>query len=131
MNNNNNLRERMIQFGKKYPATKYLVIVALVMVVFLRTLRKKAIELKNIKLWDAAPMITYEVSLDYDHPFKELGIDVDEEYNMNLENIRMARDLGFGGVVVCGDLWNRFNIHNETDYKELVAHFERLRKAVG
>ena len=50
---------------------------------------------------------------------------------MNLENIRMARDLGFGGVVVCGDLWNRFNIHNETDYKELVAHFERLRKAVG
>lgn len=73
----------MIQFGKKYPATKYLVIVALVMVVFLRTLRKKAIELKNIKLWDAAPMITYEVSLDYDQPFKELGIDVSEEYNFD------------------------------------------------
>ena len=73
----------MIQFGKKYPATKYLVIMALVLVVFLRTVRKKAIELKNIKLWGAAPMITYEVSLDYDHPLKELGIDVGDEYNFN------------------------------------------------
>ncbi|MCR5130251.1 MAG: thiamine phosphate synthase [Prevotella sp.] len=50
---------------------------------------------------------------------------------MSLENIRIARELGFGGVVVCGDLWNRFDIHNETDYKELVAHFDRLRKAAG
>jgi len=50
---------------------------------------------------------------------------------MSLDNIRMARDLGFGGVVVCGDLWNRFDIHNQIDYKELVAHFEKLRKAAG
>jgi len=50
---------------------------------------------------------------------------------MNLDNIRTAKDLGFGGVVICGDLWNRFDIHNETDYKELIAHFEKLRKAVG
>jgi len=50
---------------------------------------------------------------------------------MNLDNIRMAKDLGFGGVVICGDLWNRFDIHNETDYKELIIHFEKLRKAVG
>lgn len=50
---------------------------------------------------------------------------------MNLDNIRIAKELGFGGVVICGDLWNRFNIHNELDYKELIAHFEKLRKAVG
>ena len=50
---------------------------------------------------------------------------------MNIDNVRMAKDLGFGGVVICGDLWNRFNIHSETDYKELIAHFEKLRKAVG
>ena len=49
---------------------------------------------------------------------------------MNLDNIRTAKELGFGGVVICGDLWNRFNIHNELDYKELIAHFEKLRKAV-
>ena len=50
---------------------------------------------------------------------------------INLDNIRQLKDLGFGGVVVCGDLWNRFNIHSECDYKELIAHFVKLRKAVG
>ena len=50
---------------------------------------------------------------------------------INLENIRLMRDLGFGGVVICGDLWNRFNIHQEQDYKELIAHFLKLKKAVG
>ena len=50
---------------------------------------------------------------------------------MNIDNIQFARDLGFGGIVICGDLWNRFNIHHQRDYKELIAHFEKLRKLVG
>ena len=50
---------------------------------------------------------------------------------MNIDNIQFARDLGFGGIVICGDLWNRFNIHHQSDYKELIAHFEKLRKLVG
>lgn len=50
---------------------------------------------------------------------------------MSLENIKVAKELGFGGVVVCGDLWNRFDIHNEKDFKDLITHFEKLRKAVG
>ena len=49
---------------------------------------------------------------------------------MNLDNISTAKSLGFGGVVICGDLWNRFDIHNELDYKNLISHFEKLRKAV-
>jgi thiamine-phosphate pyrophosphorylase len=49
---------------------------------------------------------------------------------MNLENIRIARELGFGGVVVCGDLWKHFDIHNQVDFKDLITHFIRLRKAV-
>jgi thiamine-phosphate pyrophosphorylase len=49
---------------------------------------------------------------------------------MTLDTIRQMRDLGFGGVVVCGDLWNRFNIHQGQDYKDLVAHFIKLQKAV-
>ena len=49
---------------------------------------------------------------------------------MNLDTIKIVRDLGFGGVVICGDLWNRFDIHNELDYKELLQHFERLKKAI-
>lgn len=50
---------------------------------------------------------------------------------MNIDNIRLAKDLGFGGVVICGDLWNRFNIQQGLDYQELIAHFTKLRKAVG
>ena len=49
---------------------------------------------------------------------------------MNIDNIKYAKDLGFGGVVICGDLWNRFNIHNEIDYKDLLNHFQKLRKTV-
>ena len=50
---------------------------------------------------------------------------------MNLENLKVAKDLGFGGVVICGDFWKRFDIHNQQDYKELITHFEKLRKAIG
>ena len=50
---------------------------------------------------------------------------------MSLDNIRFARDLGFGGVVICGDLWNRFNIYQQTDYNDLISHFTKLQKAVG
>lgn len=47
---------------------------------------------------------------------------------MSAENIRMAKDEGFGGVVVCGDLWNKFNIHHQIDYHDLITHFQRLYK---
>jgi thiamine-phosphate pyrophosphorylase len=50
---------------------------------------------------------------------------------MSLEHARQMRDLGFGGIVVCGDLWNLFDIHNQTDYKSVLTHFERLRSAIG
>jgi len=50
---------------------------------------------------------------------------------INTETIRMAKDLGFGGVVVCEDLWQRFDIHSEQDYKALIEHFVKLRKVVG
>jgi thiamine-phosphate pyrophosphorylase len=49
---------------------------------------------------------------------------------MNIDNVREMKALGFGGVVICGDLWNRFNIHNEIDYKELLNHFVRLKKTL-
>ena len=50
---------------------------------------------------------------------------------MNLDNVRTAKDLGFGGIVISGDLWNRFNIHQELDYQALIDHFVKIRKAVG
>lgn len=50
---------------------------------------------------------------------------------ITLSSIGRARDLGFGGVVVCSDLWNRFDIHSQTDYREVITYFEKLKKAVG
>lgn len=50
---------------------------------------------------------------------------------LNADNIRTVKDLGFGGVVICGDLWNRFDIHNQMNFKELIVHFQKLKKAVG
>lgn len=50
---------------------------------------------------------------------------------MNLDTIKAVKNLGFGGIVICGDLWNRFNIHNEIDYKALLNHFEKLRKTIS
>lgn len=50
---------------------------------------------------------------------------------MNMDTIKLAKDLGFGGIVISGDLWNRFNIHQELDYQALIDHFSKLRKAVG
>lgn len=50
---------------------------------------------------------------------------------MSLENIQIAKDLGFGGVVICGDLWNRFNIQHEIDFHALIDHFKKLKKATN
>ena len=53
------------------------------------------------------------------------------EGGLSLENIALVREMGFGGAVIRGDLWKRFNIHSGMDFKELIAHFRRLRKAAG
>lgn len=50
---------------------------------------------------------------------------------LNFEHISIAKDLGFGGIVFQDELWNTFNIHQHTDFKKLIAHFHKLRKAVG
>ena len=50
--------------------------------------------------------------------------------SLTLENAQIARSLGFGGIVVCGDLWNRFDIHNELDFKAIIGYFNKLREAI-
>ena len=50
---------------------------------------------------------------------------------MSLENVHLARELGFGGVVICGDLWNRFCIHNEISFHNIIEHFKKIKKAVS
>lgn len=49
---------------------------------------------------------------------------------VNRDNIRIADDLGFEGVVICNDLWSRFNIHHQQDFRELISYFRELKKLV-
>ena len=51
--------------------------------------------------------------------------------NVGLNNLPLLKDYGFGGAVVLGDLWNRFDIHTNHDYKSVINHFRKLRKAVN
>ncbi|MCD8291739.1 MAG: thiamine phosphate synthase [Prevotella sp.] len=51
--------------------------------------------------------------------------------DINLDNVRLAKDFGFGGVVICNDLWSKFDIQTELDYKDLIAHFYKFLKAVS
>lgn len=48
---------------------------------------------------------------------------------IDLDNIAQVKDLGFGGAVILGDIWNKFSIHSTADFKELILHFRKLRKA--
>lgn len=49
---------------------------------------------------------------------------------VGLNNVSSLKDYGFGGVVILGDIWNRFSIHSTQDFKDLIQHFRKLRKAV-
>ena len=49
---------------------------------------------------------------------------------VRLENIKVLKELGLGGAVICNDLWTRFDIHNEQDYRNLIIHFTKLYKAI-
>lgn len=59
-----------------------------------------------------------------DHRVMALG-------GVSLQNIPIIKDCGFGGVVIKGDLWKRFDIHSNKNFKSLLDHFKMLRKAVG
>ena len=53
------------------------------------------------------------------------------EGGVSLDKIDQVREWGFGGVAIRGDLWNHFDVHSQRDYKELIAHFRKLRKAAS
>lgn len=79
------------------------------------------------------PEVKSKFTLDEIHQASKVGIIDKHVYalgGMNADNIRWAHDEGFGGVVICGDIWNRFDIHKEVDYKGLIEHFHKLRRVV-
>ena len=46
---------------------------------------------------------------------------------MALGGILEIKDYGFGGAVVMGDLWNKFNACTDRDYLEIIRHFKKLK----
>lgn len=44
------------------------------------------------------------------------------------DNILEVKDYGFGGAVVLGDLWNKFNACTDRDYLGIIQHFKKLKK---
>lgn len=49
---------------------------------------------------------------------------------MTLDRVKIVKEMGFGGVVICGDLWNRFDIHQGADFRQVLSYFNQLRQAV-
>lgn len=47
---------------------------------------------------------------------------------INEGNIPEIKSFGFGGAVVLGDLWNKFDACSDRDYMTLVNHFRKLKK---
>ena len=50
---------------------------------------------------------------------------------VNAENISQLKDWGFGGCVVLGALWSRFNIYQTQDFKDLLTYFRKFKKAIS
>lgn len=50
---------------------------------------------------------------------------------VSADNVSSLRDFGFGGCVVSGALWTRFNIYQTQDFKDLLTYFRKLKKATS
>lgn len=48
---------------------------------------------------------------------------------VGLDNIKQIKDMGFGGAVILGDIWNRFSIYSTENFKDIIMHFRRLKRA--
>ena len=44
------------------------------------------------------------------------------------DNILEIKDYGFGGAVIMGDLWNKFNACTDRDYLEVIRHIKKLKE---
>ncbi len=47
---------------------------------------------------------------------------------IGLDNILEIKDFGFGGAVVMGDLWSKFNVCTDRDFTRVIRHFRHLKK---
>ena len=94
--------------------------------------KSKYVVLKNVFDSISEPQYVSRFTNEQLHDAARQGIidrHVMAQGGISLENLDNIKDYGFGGVVIRGDIWKRFNIHQGCDYKELIAHFRKLRRA--
>ena len=48
----------------------------------------------------------------------------------DIDNIKKAKDCGFGGVALMGALWNKFDTCTDRDFTSVLEHFKKLKKLV-
>ena len=49
---------------------------------------------------------------------------------IDLDNAAQIADCGFGGIVLQNAIWDKFDIHNTQDFKEIINHFRKIRRVV-
>lgn len=94
----------------------------------------KYVILKNVFDSISEPQYVSRFTPEQLHQAARLGIidkHVMAQGGIALENLDKLKDYGFGGAIIRGDLWKRFNIHHGYDYKDLINHFRLLRKAAN
>ncbi len=47
---------------------------------------------------------------------------------INMDNILEIKDFGFGGAVILGDIWNKFDTYSDRNYLGAINHFKKLKE---
>jgi thiamine-phosphate pyrophosphorylase len=50
---------------------------------------------------------------------------------VTVDNVKIAKDLGFGGVGIMGAVWQNFDFHSSADFKKLIDYFKKIREAAN
>ena len=73
-------------------------------------------------------------SIDPEKELTTMGKLIDKKVyaagGVTIDNLLQLKERGFGGAVLYGEIWNRFNIFSNQDYKDLINHFRKLKKII-
>jgi thiamine-phosphate pyrophosphorylase len=50
---------------------------------------------------------------------------------VTIDNVKVAKDLGFGGIGIMEAVWQNFDYHSSADFKKLVDYFKKIRAAAN
>lgn len=92
--------------------------------------------LEEIEYWKKRSNYVLADSMDSEklHRYQQAGVInnkvIAHELN-SLDDIKLYRDAGFGGILAAQIIWNQFDFHQSSNYKDLITFFKKIRKACG